>query len=75
MKRAILAAVLFAAGGALAQTQPVKTLDFSKDPELIPGDIQHPSAESIDTRAPASFSQLIQIRKDFQDKIRTSQLP
>jgi hypothetical protein len=77
MKRWVFALGVIAAASAFAQVSPVRTqvIDYSKDPDVIDGSILRPDLTGIDTRAPATFSRIIQVRSDFKDKIRSTQLP
>ena len=71
---ALLLAPALAFGQAdRASQQRVQELTF--DPEKIDGTALQDELERIDTRAPATFSNLIQVRKDFRDKIREATLP
>jgi len=77
--RWLAAALLLAPAMAFAQAnrsppQPVKTIVFGPEDD-IDGTALKAELERIDTRAPATFSNLIQVRKDFRDKIREATLP
>jgi hypothetical protein len=77
MKRWVLALGVIAATSAIAQVSSARTqvIDYSKDPDVIDGAILRPDVTTVDTRAPATFNKIIQVRSDFRDKIRSTQLP
>jgi len=77
MKALAAAALLLASSGAFAQASPppprVQILEI--EGELIDGKAEAPSVENVDARPPSKMDTLIQLRKDFRDKIKQAPLP
>ena len=72
-----LALVVPSMGWAQASRGPVERVQIIliDDGELIDGQAKQADLERVDTRPHASFSNLIRVRRDFDDKVRTSPLP
>ena len=75
--RALLAALLLVPALAFAQasksSERKQEIVFTES-GVIDGKRTAPEMELIDSRPPESFSNLIKIRQNFNDKIRTEQI-
>ena len=83
MRKALMLAVVLAAGSAWAQDEEKKsegarrtvtpknqTIDFEAD--TIEGDLTRPDGEYVEARSRVQHSNLIRIREDFEEKVMES---